>query len=430
MPSFLAIAALMFAQAEKPAAPPPPAQDSMFKTLIKSVSLDGQARFRFEYRDPVAYTNLPASTRSDDLYLSRLRLNLKFTVTDDIDVYIQPQDQRTWGQEVSVLNEDKNMDLHQGFAELRNLLGEPLTVKIGRQELQYGDQRLISPLDWHNIARAWDGIKVRYAPGSCWIDAFYTVIKEGNGAAEDQDFWGLYGSYTGVEDHEFDLYLLGRQFRDNSFVDELGGTGDLIDTTAGARMKGKAAGFDYTLEGMFQFGHLAKDRVKADAFAATLAYTLELPWKPRLGVEVDWASGDKDPTDGKHGTFDPLYPFAHALQGYADIFAFKNGKDLVGSIRVSPADTLTVQVDVHGFWLTQDRDAWYNAAGGVIRRDATGNSDSRVGTEVDLHARLAAGKWVKFWAGWSHFFPGPFVKDTPGTDRGMDWFFLQMTVDF
>jgi len=410
--------------------PPPTAPEGFFKTLIKQVSLDGQARFRFEYRDPVAYTDLPASTRSDDLYLSRLRINLKFGVSDDIDVFIQPQDQRTWGQEASVLSDEKNLDLHQGYAEFRNLWGEPLSVKIGRQELQYGDQRLISPLDWSNIARAWDGIKVRYAPGAWSIDAFYTVIKEGNGAGEDQDFWGFYGSCTAVENHEFDLYVLGRQVRDGSIVDELGRTGDLIDTTAGARMKGKAAGFDYTLEGMFQFGRSAKDRVKADAFAATLGYTFDLPWKPRLGIEADWASGDKDPTDGKHGTFDPLFPFQHYYQGFADIFAFKNGRDLMGSIKVAPTETLSVQADVHGFWLVEERDAWYNAAGGVTRRDATGNSDSRVGTEVDLHARLAAGKWVKFWGGWSHFFPGGFVKDTPGTDRGMDWFFLQMTVDF
>src|ERR1043166_7575731 len=163
-------------QAEKPPPAPPPPQDALFQTLIKQVSLGGQARFRFEYRDPVAYTNLPTSTRSDDFFLERIRINLDFKVTDDIEVFVQPQDQRTWGQEASVLSDERNLDVHQGFAEIRNLLDQPLSVKLGRQELSYGDQHLISPLDWNNVSRAWDGIKLHYTPGPVMLDAFYPEI--------------------------------------------------------------------------------------------------------------------------------------------------------------------------------------------------------------------------------------------------------------
>ena len=60
----------------------------------------------------------------------------------------------------------------------------------------------------------------------------------------------------------------------------------------------------------------------------------------------------------------------------------------------------------------------------------TGVSTTRVGGETDLHARLSMGPFVKFWAGWSHFFAGPYVQQTPGNSRDMNWFFIQMTVDF
>src|SRR5258706_16082035 len=111
---------LVFALAaqDKPPTPPPPdkpvtapVQDPIFKTLIKSVSLDGQIRIRAEYRDPTSYINTDPATRSDDLFLTRIRLNLKFSVNDDIDVFVQPQDQRTWGQEASVLTDERNLDL-------------------------------------------------------------------------------------------------------------------------------------------------------------------------------------------------------------------------------------------------------------------------------------------------------------------------------
>src|SRR5262245_34631606 len=149
--------------APKEAVPPPPTTqaESLIKTLVKQITLGGQIRTRAEYRDPTSYSNAtaPASTRSDDLFLTRIRLNFKFSATDDIDVFVQPQDERQWGQEPSVLYDDKNFDLHQGFVEVRNLFSEPLSIKAGRMELSYGDQRLVSPLDWSNIARAWDGAK-------------------------------------------------------------------------------------------------------------------------------------------------------------------------------------------------------------------------------------------------------------------------------
>src|SRR5581483_2408754 len=181
-------------------APPSPQPEGVFKTLIKSVSIDGQIRLRYEYRDPTSYGNVDAQTRSTDLLLSRIRLNFGFAVTDDIDVFVQPQDQRQWGQEASVLSDERNLDLHQGFVEIRNLFGEPVTVKGGRMELSYGDQRLVSPLDWSNIGRAWDGLKVKYGPQDWWIEGFYTVIRDPlstaptvtHGAAEDQDFMGAY----------------------------------------------------------------------------------------------------------------------------------------------------------------------------------------------------------------------------------------------
>ena len=225
---------------DKPPGLPPGMQgDDVFRTLAKRLTFGGQVRIRAEYRDPTSYTNTPASRRDVDLFMERVRLNFKVDVTDDIEVFIQPQDQRIWGEEASVLTDTKNMDLHQGFVEVRNLLSEPLTVKAGRFEMAYGDQRLVSPLDWSNIARAWDGVKVKYGPPKeWWVEGFYTFIRDGVSASQDSDFYGIYSSYVGVEAHEFDAYIFGRNFRNDAAPTGLTGeVGDLRDTTAGARVK-------------------------------------------------------------------------------------------------------------------------------------------------------------------------------------------------
>ena len=40
-----------------------------------------------------------------------------------------------------------------------------LTLRVGRQELLYGAERLISPLDWANTRRTFEGVKLMYHRG-------------------------------------------------------------------------------------------------------------------------------------------------------------------------------------------------------------------------------------------------------------------------
>lgn len=412
--------------------------EPFLKTLARQVTLGGQVRFRFEQRDPIAYADVAATppdemTTDQDVTLTRIRLHLRISLHDAIEIFIQPQDQRTWGDEASVLSDETNLDLHQGYVEVGNLLTEGLSLKVGRQELSYGDQRLVSPLDWSNVGRAWDAAKLRYASGSWWAEAFFAVVREVLGADDDHDFWGVYASCAALADHEFDVYAFGRWFNDGTQAgDEAPPTPifDRRDVTVGLRAKGKSCGFDYSAEGILQRGTVGTDDLRSWAVAATFGWIAPVAWTPRLGVELTHASGDDDPTDAVNRTFDPLYPFGHAYQGFADVFAFKNGTDIAFYFRVAPAEGFSFHVDVHLFRLAAERDAWYNAAGVPIRRDPTGATPREVGQELDVHAKLALGKHVQLWAGVSHFFAGPFVAGTPGTSADLTWVFVQAAVGF
>jgi hypothetical protein len=423
----------------KPAAQDPPKLETTLKSLANQITLGGQVRLRYEYRDPIAYNDSATMPKDEqredvDLFLERIRIHLTFALDDQIEVFFQPQDQRTWGDEASVLSDEQNLDIHQGFVLVKELLTPGLSLKMGRQELSYGDQRLVSPLDWSNIGRTWDGAKVRYAPGDWWVEAFYTVIQEVQGAEDDQDFWGVYASLVAVKDHEFDAYVFGRWFNANSTAGEPAGDvgNDRRDLTYGLRLKGKMSGFDYTGEFMLQSGEISEDDVTALAFAATLGYTFDLDWKPRIGVEITYASGDGDGTDGEIETFDPLFPFGHYYQGFADVFAFRNGQDIAIYLKVAPSASVSLHLDFHMFTLDEVTDAWYNFAGAPIRPGVAG-ADDEVGQEIDLHFRAAVGKHVKFWGGVSRFLAGQFVEDSAGAagiTGDMTWVFLQMTVDF
>jgi len=58
---------------------------------------------------------------------------------------------------------------------------------------------------------------------------------------------------------------------------------------------------------------------------------------PKLRLEFNHASGDSNPSDGKHGTFDVLYPTAHDKYGMADQVGWKNVKQRPIAC-IAPAD--------------------------------------------------------------------------------------------
>lgn len=395
---------------------------------LPKLSFGGQIRARVETTSLESYAT-PLRRRGYDTTTLRTRLGVGVDAGQGVKGFIQLQDSRNWGSEASVAANSGNVDLHQGYIDILDIFAKPLDLRVGRMELQYGDQRLISPLDWSNVGRAWDGARLRLRVGGTTVDLFDTVVKEVDIAKRNGHFWGLYASCKAVPKHEFDAYVLGRDQRDGTFINEHGTRGNLSDRTVGARVKGAPGRFDYTGEADWQFGRKAGQRVRAWALAATGGYTLDLAYKPRLGAEYTFASGDADPSDNKAQTFDPLYPFQHAYQGYQDIFAWKNGHDFKGSVSVDPKTDWRVQADFHHFRLHRGADAWYDANGAQITRSVTGAAGKDIGNEIDLHVRGKFREVVTLWFGYSRFFAGSFVRAT--TTRGdRDWGFFQAALNF
>lgn len=398
-------------------------------TALKDVSFGGQLRSQYEATDVESY-GAATTRRGKDLLSLRTRLWLEAKPGAGLKAYVQLQDSRTAGQETTVATNDNLTDLHQGHLTVAELFGRPVDLTVGRMELKYGDQRLVSPLDWSVVGRAWDGLLLRARLPSSTVDAFITNVKESASARRDQNFWGLYGTCRALKDHELDAYLLGRDFGNEGQVSEVrGDKGNLSDRTLGARAKGKAGPADYSAEAAWQFGRKAGMPVRAWAGALTGGWTFDGAWKPRLGAEYDYASGDTNPADDKVQTFDPLFPFGHALQGYQDVFSWKNGHALKLSASGTPVAGTTAALDYHYFRTAQARDAWYNASMAALARDNAGRSGNEVGHELDFHVRTPVRGALKLWFGVSHFFASSYVRALAG-GKDRDWAFLQATLDF
>lgn len=426
------------------------------------VTFSGQYRVRGEYRD-----NADFNKNVDDIQSvigQRVRLTANAKATDDTSVKITLQDTRNWGTVTGgpdsgpgLTDTGNTLDLHESYLNVDNIFGAPVSFRAGRQELVYGDERLIGSFGWSNNGRSFDAFKFMYTSDMANVDLFASKIRDNNttasatGADNDQDFYGVYATTKVIPNNTLDLYaLLLRDGNTGAFISNnttLAGTIDQPQNlyTVGARLKGAAAGLDYTVEVPFQFGEIhttsSSYDISAYAFAAKVGYTLPTPVKIRVGAEYDYATGDGDASNTDLETFSNLFPTNHDKLGYADQQAWRNVSAWSVNASADVNEKLRLFAAYWMFSLAEEADGWYGAATwnqsatGTLRAASSTNTQDEVGSEIDLVATYKYNNNVTLEAGYSRFFTGDYIDTNvdavAGSDKeDQDWAYLQITANF
>jgi len=164
-------------------------------------------------------------------------------------------------------------------------------------------------------------------------------------------------------------------------------------------------------------------------FASQMGYRLSaLPGAPRLTFGFDYASGDEDPLDARVNTFNQLFPLAHAYLGFIDIVGRQNIIALTPGLSLKPLNPLTLRFDLHFFWRADLNDAFYHAGGGIVR-PADPLLSRRVGSEMDWTLQYRMNRHTVVTGGYSHFFPGPFIKES-GPAEGIHFAYIMIQYTF
>jgi hypothetical protein len=294
-------------------------------------------------------------------------------------------------------------------------------VRVGRQELVFGEQRLVGHLNWANNARSFDGVRATITRAPFKFDVFATSLVTIQPDAFDKSgagnrFYGFYGSTTRViPKATVEPFLFWRQ--SEGLTLETGGVGDIHQATIGARVAGKLPrDFDYGIEMAGQTGTVATDDVRAWAGHWVTGKTFTTaPSKPRPFIEFNYASGDRDPKDGVRGTFDQLYPTFHDKIGLADQVSWKNVDHLRGGIELKAKAQWALSGSYHSFWLASATDALYTANGTAVTRSIAGTAGRFIGQEVDAQAVYTYSSQLQIAGGYAHLLPGEFLQTmTPG----------------
>ena len=291
-----------------------------------------------------------ALNRDGGFFEQRTRLNVDATA-DDAKVFVQVQDSRIWGDQTSTITtgtEQEALDISQAYFDLSNVANKPISLRIGRQAMAYGEHRLIGSLEWSNNARRFDAIKLTYKHSAADIDVFTSKISDsGADWGNDVNLNGIYAQLKNVPQvSNLDLYLLHK-------VD---GSVEANFYTLGARVKGDVKDFnvDYNAELAIQTGDATSSADKdANAYAIRVGYTIpNILGGLRLGVEYDAATGQDSSTDST--AFDNLYPTNHYLYGFTDDVNWTNTNSWAVSASLTPIDKLKLAIEYWNYTLAED----------------------------------------------------------------------------
>jgi hypothetical protein len=359
---------------------------------------------------------------NNDFVLTRSRLYADFWYRDEFRVYAEMQNSESTAQTVPPLRTDIDpADLLNLFADVKaaDANGAPLYVRGGRQELNYGSQRLISSSDFANTRRTFSGVKGFWHGEKLSLDAFWVqpveiLANQFDHPDPRQQFVGVWGNYRPRAGQQIDLYYLLLDNTNQTFAGRANAIGGYAVDTFGARYAGDSGNVLWDFEGMLQCGEWVNQRIAADAYAAGLGYRFAgLSCDPHWWVYYEGASGDQTPGSGPtHGTFNQLFAWGHAYFGYLDLVGRQNIRDLNTQFSLFPAPWITLVTQFHCFRLDSARDALYDATGTAIRQDRSGAAGVDVGDEIDLTVNFHLADRHEFFVGYSKLFAGSFIRET------------------
>ncbi len=407
-----------FGQADS-APPDPLVTGELNKELPHWMSFFGEERVRWE------------SYHSDGYLLQRFRVGLTLKANSWFKIVSETQDARVFFQAAVPAPPYQNTwDLRQAYAEFGDIEKSPIALRVGRQEIRLGGERMVGVSNWTNTSRSFDAARLTLRHGRFRLDTIASsvvVLRDGQVGSADagNNLHGFYGFITDlIPNSTLEPYLLWRLQPHTAA--ESGGTGTLDSKLSGVRWVGKVKAADYAVGLVFENGSLVKDNINAWASHWLAGYTFQhYAWTPRIFAEYNFATGDPNPKDGQHNTFDQLYATNHDRYGLADEIGWRNMEHIRFALDTTPSRKWAASLHYNLYWLEDAHDALYDTRGNVVAHVANGSAGRWVGSELDMFARHQIGKSSQIGAGYAHMFKGTFLQiATPGKSFNVPYLYF------
>jgi hypothetical protein len=451
-----------------------------------------------ECNAPLASPNSLTGKANDQFIQQLTRFGIGYDLSPDVNFYLELIDSRTWGGNQDpitqtcgpTLSSGKStcsLGIRAGYMLIRNFAGvKGLGLKAGRQYLVFGDQSLLGHFDWANTGFSFDGIRTDYSTEFMdssfgWFRLAETDLPQGaplgsggpnlsqsgqaknaNGDVDMLVFYNQIKTVPWALIEPFYIYYKNNLGAEGNSAQGLGTPkhGNQTRHTIGNRIAVKKGGFDFSNEVVYQFGQMGDTAASSSSLCGDpggegkclhinawatrnwIGYTaFNLPGKPRLAFNFDYASGDGRANctlNAAYGTcktantFENLFPTNHIHMGYMDVMAWKNMMSFSGNFQARPTPNDHIEVWYSNLHLANAKDNWYRASQGVYVFSRPDNTVTHVGDEISaVWTHFFMNGMVAFQTGYGHLFPGPYISHNLGRRAvGQDWAYAQLWINF
>lgn len=379
-----------------------------------------------------------------------------------------------------------SLGVRAAYMLVRNFAGlEGLSLKAGRQYVVLGDQSLFGHFDWSNTGFSFDGIMMQY--GTKVVDSqfgWFRIAETDLGQAQPVGSGQPNIAGTGQAGNAFgdvDLFIFHNQikavpgfliepyyvyYKNNLGAGDVSGQGlgtakhgDQTRHTIGGRIAMKKGGIDLSSEVVYQFGQMGDSAASASSLCGDaggqgkclhinawatrnwIGYTAyNVPWKPRLAFNFDYASGDGranctlNATYGScksANTFENFFPTNHIHMGYMDVQGWKNMLLLSANLQARPTKDDHIEFWYTNLNLASAQDNWYRASQGVYVFSKAGNTKTHIGDELDFTwTHMFMDGKLAFQTTYGHLFTGGYIRENLGTSTNQSWAYVQLWLNF
>jgi hypothetical protein len=361
------------------------------------------------------------------VHLLRSRLRATARPLAGITAVVEIQDARYWGQSNPALGRGTSdadadqLDMHQAWAAIDSVGGVPVSLRVGRQEMSFANERLIGVSNWSNTGRAFDAARATLRFDRASVDLFAARLTAPNpGPIASQNLYGLWGAWKPSSVLAVDLFGLRDDNTTHVRRGEDTGHAVLERYTAGTWLRASAGIVDVELEGALQAGRAAttdssaRKTIGAFMASATLAATVDSATRARLFGLVTALSGDGSTDDDRTENFNTLFGTNHRVYGQMDIVPETTGGtaglvDVAIGASAVPVKGLRLLLEVH--------------------RLAPQRGAGTFGAELDLIGSWRASPALEVSGGGGVFRPGRLLESRFGTDL-LYWAYLMAQLDF
>ncbi len=406
-----------------------------FNPLSKSketyLSFGGDIRYQYQWFQHENWGESPPNDAG--FILTRYLVHADLHAGKHFRTFVQLQSSLANGKPYppSPVDEDQ-LDLHQAFIDYACSFpdSQALTIRIGRQELLYGSQRLVAVRDGPNNRQSFDAARLLYAHNSWKADLFFSYFVQSrhgifdDGFNKNIKFWGAYLVKNKVPFFKnIDLYYFGLWRKSARFDD---GTGTELRHSVGSRIWGNRNTWRYDIEGLYQFGDFTGKTIDAWTFSVNTGYKFShVKLKPEVGIKTELISGDAMYNDNKMQTFNPLFPRGGYF-GLVSLIGPSNLIDIHPSLMLDLTPKLLWNIDCDIFWRYSKNDGIYGPNVALIY-SGKNSSGKSIGRQYSTYLEYTPNNFLYFRGEFTWFQAGDFLKNvSPGKDILFTAFTMQL----